>query len=50
MEAGGVLELEMGPVPLAHDMSNGTVMLYARTLNDKNQFITPIPMIQQGHG
>ncbi|MDE2369139.1 MAG: TonB-dependent receptor [Burkholderiales bacterium] len=33
---------------LAHDMDNGSIMLYARVLDDKNQFITPIPMIQSG--
>ncbi|MDE2158033.1 MAG: TonB-dependent receptor plug domain-containing protein, partial [Burkholderiales bacterium] len=33
---------------LAHDMDNGSIMLYARVLDDKNQFITPIPMIQTG--
>ncbi len=31
---------------LSHDMDNGSFMLWARVLNDKNQFITPIPMIQ----
>jgi len=31
---------------LAHDWDNGSFMLWARKLNDKNQFITPIPMIQ----
>ncbi|MGH8125857.1 MAG: TonB-dependent receptor [Rhodanobacteraceae bacterium] len=31
---------------LVHDMDNGTLLLWARTLNDKNQFITPIPMVQ----
>ncbi|MFC5527101.1 TonB-dependent receptor [Rhodanobacter ginsengisoli] len=34
---------------LTHDMDNGTVMFWARALNDKNQFITPIPLIQ-GNG
>ena len=33
---------------LTHDSDNGTMMLYARALNDKNQFITPIPLIQNG--
>ena len=33
---------------LTHDSDNGTMMLYARALNDKNQFITPIPLIQSG--
>jgi outer membrane receptor protein involved in Fe transport len=33
---------------LTHDLDNGSIMLYARVLNDKNQFITPIPLIQHG--
>lgn len=33
---------------LAHDFDNGNLTLYARYLNDKNQFITPIPVIQRG--
>ena len=33
---------------LTHDLGNGSVMFYARYLNDKNQFITPIPLIQHG--
>ncbi len=33
---------------LTHDSDNGTMMLYARRLDDKNQFITPIPLIQSG--
>jgi outer membrane receptor protein involved in Fe transport len=33
---------------LTHDSDNGTMTLYARALNDKNQFITPIPLIQNG--
>lgn len=33
---------------LSHDSDNGTMTLYARALNDKNQFITPIPLIQRG--
>ncbi|TAM98703.1 MAG: TonB-dependent receptor [Rhodanobacteraceae bacterium] len=31
---------------LTHDWDNGSFMLWARKLNDKNQFIVPIPMIQ----
>jgi outer membrane receptor for Fe3+-dicitrate len=31
---------------LSHDWDNGSFMLWARKLNDKNQFITPIPMIE----
>jgi len=33
---------------LTHDLDSGSFMLYARYLNDKNQFITPIPLIQHG--
>ncbi|OZB61246.1 MAG: TonB-dependent receptor [Lysobacterales bacterium 14-68-21] len=33
---------------ISHDSDNGTMTLYARALNDKNQFITPIPLIQRG--
>ncbi|MBV6417440.1 MAG: Vitamin B12 transporter BtuB [Steroidobacteraceae bacterium] len=33
---------------LSHDMDRGSIMFYARYLNDKNQFITPIPLIQHG--
>ena len=31
---------------LSHDWDNGSFMLFARKLNDKNQFMVPIPMIQ----
>lgn len=31
---------------LSHDWDNGSFMLWARKLNDKNQFMVPIPMIQ----
>ncbi|CAM5242627.1 TonB-dependent receptor [Rhodanobacter lindaniclasticus] len=33
---------------LSHDSDNGSFTLYARHLDDKNQFITPIPLIQRG--
>src|SRR3546814_16151726 len=33
---------------LTHDSDNGTMTLDARYLDDKNQFITPIPLIQTG--
>ncbi|MFC5743899.1 TonB-dependent receptor [Dyella tabacisoli] len=34
---------------VSHDIgTNGSLMLYARLLDDKNQFITPIPLIQHG--
>lgn len=31
---------------LSHDWDNGSFMLWARRLDDKNQFIVPIPLIQ----
>jgi outer membrane receptor protein involved in Fe transport len=31
---------------LSHDWDNGSFMLFARKLDDKNQFMVPIPMIQ----
>lgn len=33
---------------LKRESDRGDLILYARYLNDKNQFITPIPMIQRG--
>lgn len=33
---------------LKHEADTGDLILYARYLNDKNQFITPIPLIQTG--
>jgi hypothetical protein len=33
---------------LKHEADNGQLTLYARYLDDKNQFITPIPVIQRG--
>ncbi len=33
---------------LSRDFDTGNVMFFARYLNDKNQFITPIPLIQSG--
>lgn len=33
---------------LSHDFDAGRLTLYARYLDDKNQFITPIPLIQRG--
>jgi hypothetical protein len=33
---------------LKHQSDNGQLTLYARYLDDKNQFITPIPVIQRG--
>jgi hypothetical protein len=33
---------------LKHESDRGDLVLYARYLDDKNQFITPIPLIQRG--
>jgi len=33
---------------LTHDLDNGSLMLYARRLDDHNQFLTPIPVRQTG--
>jgi hypothetical protein len=33
---------------LKHDLDGGSVMVWARGMSDKNQFITPIPLIQTG--
>jgi outer membrane receptor protein involved in Fe transport len=33
---------------VTHDSDAGSMTLYARVLNDRNQFITPIPLIQSG--
>ncbi|RCS31411.1 TonB-dependent receptor [Rhodanobacter denitrificans] len=33
---------------LSHDSDNGSMTLYARQLNDRNQFITPVPLLQHG--
>jgi outer membrane receptor protein involved in Fe transport len=33
---------------LSRDFDNARVMFFGRYLNDKNQFITPIPLIQRG--
>jgi outer membrane receptor protein involved in Fe transport len=35
---------------LTHDMDNGSLMFWARALDDKNQFITPVAMIQDSGG
>ena len=35
---------------LSHDMDNGTIMFYARELNDKNLFISDIPLMATGTG
>ena len=33
---------------VSHDMDIGTFTIYGRVLRDKNQFITPVPLIQHG--
>lgn len=35
---------------LTHDMDNGSFMLWARKLDDKNQFIVPTPFIEDASG
>ncbi|HME39238.1 MAG TPA: TonB-dependent receptor [Steroidobacteraceae bacterium] len=35
---------------LSHDMDNGSFMLWGRTLNEKNQFIVPVPLIESANG
>jgi len=42
-DAGGQLT-----ATLSHDWANGSLLLYARALNEKNQFIAPLPLIQHG--
>jgi outer membrane receptor protein involved in Fe transport len=35
---------------LAHDISGGTVVAWARVLDEKDEYITPIPLIQNASG
>jgi outer membrane cobalamin receptor len=35
---------------LSHDFDNGSFMLWGRKLDDKNQFITPTPFIEDANG
>jgi outer membrane receptor protein involved in Fe transport len=35
---------------LSHDLENGSFMLWGRALNDKNQFIVPVPLIESANG
>jgi outer membrane receptor protein involved in Fe transport len=35
---------------LSHDMDNGSIMFYGRVLNDKNVFISDIPLVATGTG
>ncbi|MGA9333080.1 MAG: TonB-dependent receptor [Rudaea sp.] len=35
---------------LTHDMDNGTFMLWARVLHDKNQFLVPTPLYEDRNG
>jgi hypothetical protein len=32
---------------LSHDWSNGSILFYARTLDDKNQFVSAMPLLQR---
>jgi outer membrane cobalamin receptor len=35
---------------LTHDLDNGSLMFWARKLDDKNQFMTPTPIIENSNG
>jgi outer membrane cobalamin receptor len=35
---------------VAHDLDHGSLVFWARTLDDKNQFIVPIPLVQNSNG
>jgi outer membrane receptor protein involved in Fe transport len=35
---------------LSHDLDNGSFMIWGRTLDDKNQFIVPVPLIENSNG
>ncbi len=35
---------------LSHDLADGSVMFYARVLNDKNLFITDVPLVTTNNG
>jgi outer membrane receptor protein involved in Fe transport len=35
---------------LSHDLDNGSFMLWGRALNDKNQFIVPVPVLENANG
>jgi outer membrane receptor protein involved in Fe transport len=35
---------------LSHDWDSGSILLWGRALNDKNQFITPVPVIENANG
>ncbi|HEY2783017.1 MAG TPA: TonB-dependent receptor [Steroidobacteraceae bacterium] len=35
---------------LSHDLEGGSFMLWGRALNDKNQFIVPVPVIEDANG
>jgi outer membrane receptor protein involved in Fe transport len=35
---------------LTHDLDNGTLMLWGRTLDDKNQFLVPVPLVENANG
>jgi outer membrane receptor protein involved in Fe transport len=35
---------------LSHDLDDGSLMFWGRALNDKNQFLTPIALVQNANG
>ncbi len=35
---------------VSHDIDGGSMMFWFRTLQDKNQFIVPVPLIENGNG
>ena len=35
---------------LKHDLDGGSIMWWGRVLDDKNQFIVPVPLVQNGNG
>jgi outer membrane receptor protein involved in Fe transport len=35
---------------LTHDLDNGSIMVWARKLDDKNQFMTPTPIVENANG
>jgi outer membrane receptor protein involved in Fe transport len=35
---------------LSHDLDNGSFMLWGRTMDEKNQFIVPVPVIENANG
>ncbi len=37
-------------VTASHDLDGGSIMFWARTLQDKNQFIVPVPVVENSNG